>query len=163
MKSSEGTLIALAAMPGKTALDAPAGVPSPFTSALLANIAKPGVEIQQAMTKVRAQVYEETNGAQLPWGPVDLIAPVYLDPSATPAATTTTSPSSDAEIEFWRSVKNTNQPEELKAYLTAYPLGKFKAIALTRLTELQGNPNITTCNDQDSSRVERHRSRDPHR
>jgi hypothetical protein len=33
----------------------------------------------------------------------------------------------DADIEFWPSVKDTNEPEELKACLTAYPPGQFKA------------------------------------
>ena len=68
MKSGEGTLIAFATGPGQTALDGEAGTNSPFTRALLANIASPGVEIQQAMTKVRAQVNEETSKNQLPWG-----------------------------------------------------------------------------------------------
>jgi uncharacterized caspase-like protein len=143
MKSGEGTLIAFATLPGKTALDGPAGAPSPFTRALLANIAKPGVEIQEAMTKVRAQVYEETYRGQLPWGPIDLIGPVYLNPGATPAATT--GPGSDVEIEFWRSVKDTNEPEDLNAYLTAYPCGQFKAIALARIAALQGSPKMTSC------------------
>src|SRR6201994_929336 len=56
MKSGEGTLIAFATGPGQTALDGTEGGNSPFTRALLANITQPGVEIQQAMTKVRAQV-----------------------------------------------------------------------------------------------------------
>jgi uncharacterized caspase-like protein len=66
MKSGEGTLIAFATGPGQTALDGEAGTNSPFTRALVANIAQPGVEIQQAMTKVRAQVNDETNKNQLP-------------------------------------------------------------------------------------------------
>src|SRR6202023_3179109 len=53
MKSGEGTLIAFATGPGQTALDGQEGTNSPFTRALIANIATPGVEIQQAMTKVR--------------------------------------------------------------------------------------------------------------
>jgi uncharacterized caspase-like protein len=61
MKSGEGTLIAFATGPGQTALDGQEGTNSPFTRALIANIAQPGVEIQQAMTMVRAQVNEETN------------------------------------------------------------------------------------------------------
>src|SRR5207342_972035 len=60
MKSGEGTLLAFATGPGQTALDGEAGTNSPFTRALLANIAQPGIEIQQAMTKVRAQVNDET-------------------------------------------------------------------------------------------------------
>ena len=81
MKSGEGTLIAFATGPGQTALDGEAGTNSPFTRALMANIATPGVEIQQAMTKVRAQVNEETNKGQLPWGHTNLIGTVYLNPA----------------------------------------------------------------------------------
>ena len=81
MKSGEGTLLAFATGPGQTALDGEAGTNSPFTRALLANIAQPGVEIQQAMTKVRAQVNEETSKSQLPWGHTNLTGSVYLNPA----------------------------------------------------------------------------------
>src|SRR6202021_774810 len=67
MKSGEGTLIAFATAPGRTALDGQEGTNSPFTRALIDNITQPGVEIQQAMTKVRAEVNEQTNKGQLPW------------------------------------------------------------------------------------------------
>ncbi len=86
MKSGEGTLIAFATGPGQTALDGQEGTNSPFTRALIAHITTPGVEIQQAMTEVRAQVNEETNKGQLPWGHTNLIGSVYLNPAATPAA-----------------------------------------------------------------------------
>ena len=85
MKSGEGTLIAFATGPGQTALDGEVGTNSPFTRALIANIAAPGVEIQQAMTKVRAQVNEETNKGQLPWGHTNLIGSVYLNPALSAA------------------------------------------------------------------------------
>src|SRR6266480_6915540 len=68
MKSGEGTLIAFATGPGQTALDGQEGTNSPFTRALLSHITQPAVEIQQAMTQVRGQVYEETKRAQLPGG-----------------------------------------------------------------------------------------------
>ena len=86
MKSGEGTLIAFATGPGQTALDGTEGGNSPFTRALLANITQPGVEIQQAMTKVRAQVNEETSKGQLPWGHTNLIGSVYLNGTPAPAA-----------------------------------------------------------------------------
>src|SRR5207302_11067842 len=41
MKSGQGTLLAFATGPGQTALDGEAGTNSPFTRALLANIAQP--------------------------------------------------------------------------------------------------------------------------
>jgi hypothetical protein len=161
MKSGEGTLIAFATGPGQTALDGQEGTNSPFTRALLANIATPGVEIQQAMTKVRAQVNEETNKGQLPWGHTNLIGTVYLNPaavpvatagpassssSAAPAAVASTSPNSDVEVEFWRSVRESNKPEELNAYLSNYPNGQFKSLALARIASLQDGPSTQTRN-----------------
>src|SRR6266478_3640591 len=153
MKSGEGTLIAFATGPGQTALDGQEGTNSPFTRALMANIATPGVEIQQAMTKVRAQVNEETNKGQLPWGHTNLIGSVYLNPvaanAAAPAVTGTVaaaSPSggSDVELEFWRSIKESNKPEELNAYLTNYPNGQFKSLALARIASLESAPATRT-------------------
>ena len=155
MKSGEGTLIAFATGPGQTALDGEVGTNSPFTRALMANIAAPGVEIQQAMTKVRAQVNEETNKNQLPWGHTNLIGSVYLNPApAAPGAVVeapntpavTTGPVSEVELEFWRSIKDSNKPEELNAYLTNYPNGTFKSLALARIAALQDGPSTATRN-----------------
>src|SRR3982075_320561 len=158
MKSGEGTLIAFATGPGQTALDGQEGTNSPFTRALMANIATPGVEIQQAMTKVRAQVNEETNKGQLPWGHTNLIGTVYLNPTAAPAApraaaaaaapaaVATASGGSGVELEFWRSIKESNKPEELNAYLTNYPNGQFKSLALARIASLQDGPSTATRN-----------------
>jgi uncharacterized caspase-like protein len=161
MKSGEGTLIAFATGPGQTALDGEPGNNSPFTRALMDNIAAPGVEIQQAMTKVRAQVSDETNKAQLPWGHTDLTGEVYLNPApvnAAPASATvaaaapnapavTTGPASaEAELEFWRSIKGSNKPEELNAYLNQYPNGQFKPLAMSRLAALENGPSTTTRN-----------------
>jgi uncharacterized caspase-like protein len=158
MKSGEGTLIAFATGPGQTALDGQEGTNSPFTRALIANITTPGVEIQQAMTKVRAQVNEETNKGQLPWGHTNLIGSVYLNgtppaatasgaiPAVAAAAVASAAPGSDVELEFWRSIKDSNKPEELNAYLSNYPNGQFKPLALSRLASLENGPSTTTRN-----------------
>src|ERR1700748_2502029 len=142
MKSGEGTLIAFATGPGQTALDGQGGGNRPFTRALIDNITQPGVEIQQAMTKVRAEVNEQTNKGQLPWGHTNLIGSVYLNPAAAPAEGSAPSaappPSSNTgvELEFWRSIKDSNKPEELNAYLSSYPNGQFKSLALSRIASL---------------------------
>jgi uncharacterized caspase-like protein len=143
MKSGEGTLIAFATGPGQTALDGQEGNNSPFTRALLANLTQPGMEIQQAMTKVRAQVNEETNKGQLPWGHTNLIGAVYLNGAPAPGAVVAVAPAagpskaSDVELEFWRSIKDSNKPEELNAYLTNYPNGQFRSLALSRVASLE--------------------------
>jgi hypothetical protein len=160
MKSGEGTLIAFATGPGQTALDGQEGTNSPFTRALLANLTEPGVEIQQAMTKVRAQVNEETHKGQLPWGHTNLIGSVYLNgapapaaapgaapaAAAAPAAVASSATGTDVELEFWRSIKDSNKPEELNAYLSNYPNGQFKALALSRIASLENGPSTTTRN-----------------
>jgi uncharacterized caspase-like protein len=161
MKSGEGTLIAFATGPGQTALDGEVGTNSPFTRALIAHVTQPGVEIQQAMTEVRAQVNEETNKGQLPWGHTHLIGAVYLNPAAAPAPTaaapaspaaapattaSTKAAGNDVELEFWRSVKDSNKPEELNAYVTNYPNGQFKSLALARIAALENGPSTATRN-----------------
>jgi hypothetical protein len=156
MKPSEGSLIAFATGPGQTALDGEVGAHSPFTRALITNITQPGVEIQQAMTRVRAQVNEDTNKAQLPWDHTSLTGNVYLNPVAAPsdnkaAAPSTTvvasvSPTDNVEIEFWRSVKDSNKVEELQAYLSKYPNGTFTSLAQARIQTLQNGPSTTTRN-----------------
>jgi peptidoglycan hydrolase-like protein with peptidoglycan-binding domain len=64
--------------------------------------------------------------------------------SNTPAATT--SSGSDVELEFWRSIKESSKPEELNAYLTNYPNGQFKSLALARIASLANGPSTTTRN-----------------
>jgi uncharacterized caspase-like protein len=88
MKASENTMTAFATAPGRAAPDGPAGTIRPFTRALIANIAAPGVEIQQAMTKVRVQVSQETQGRQASWGHTNFpaAATVYLNPAPAPAS-----------------------------------------------------------------------------
>jgi uncharacterized caspase-like protein len=160
MKSGEGTLIAFATSPGKTALDGPEGTHSPFTSALLAHLTEPGIELQQVMTEVRAEVNDQTQKKQLPWGNTNLTGAVYLNPAAAPAAAAVSTPAAgtapavastgangtDFELEYWRSVRDSKKSEELNAYLTRYPDGQFKSLALARIAELENGPSTTTRN-----------------
>src|SRR6201999_1833740 len=51
---------------------------------------------------------------------------------------------SDVELEFWRSIKESNKPEELNAYLATYPNGQFRSLALARIAALDPNNNSAT-------------------
>src|ERR1700710_2868748 len=150
MESGEGTLIAFATGPGQTALDGDVGTNSPFNRALMANLTQPGIEIQQAMTKVRAQVQEDTSKGQLPWGHTNLIGSVYLNgaPAPTAAETSVSTVASvsggDVELEFWRSIKDSNKSEELNAYLSSYPNGQFKPLALARIASLENGSSTAS-------------------
>ncbi len=70
-------LIGFATAPGDVAADGDDGN-SPFTQALLKHFPEQGVEIEQLMKEVKADVYARTNGRQRPWHNSDLIQSVYL-------------------------------------------------------------------------------------
>ena len=55
-------------------------------------------------------------------------------------------PGSDVELEFWRAIKDSSKPEELNAYLSSYPNGQFKSLALARIASLENGPSTTTRN-----------------
>ena len=72
-----GTLIAFATAPGQVALDGE-GANSPFSSALSRHIGTPGLEVQQMLTRVRAEVVAATKSKQVPWSNSSLLGEVYL-------------------------------------------------------------------------------------
>jgi lipoprotein NlpI len=72
-----GTLIAFATAPGQVALDGEGGN-SPFSAALSRHIGTPGLEVQQMLTRVRAEVVGATRGKQVPWSNSSLLGEVYL-------------------------------------------------------------------------------------
>jgi uncharacterized caspase-like protein len=94
MKMLEGSLIAFATTAEQFATDAPEGINSPFTRALIENITQPGVDIEQAMRKVQIKVREDTNHNQLPWVHTNLVGPLYLNPA--PVTSTATPPTPSA-------------------------------------------------------------------
>uniref|UniRef100_Q07IV2 Peptidase C14, caspase catalytic subunit p20 n=1 Tax=Rhodopseudomonas palustris (strain BisA53) TaxID=316055 RepID=Q07IV2_RHOP5 len=72
-----GTLIAFATAPGQVALDGE-GAHSPFAAALARHIGTPGLEVQQMLTRVRAEVVAATRSRQVPWSNSSLLGEVYL-------------------------------------------------------------------------------------
>jgi len=74
-----GTLIAFATAPGQVALDGDGeGAHSPFAAALARHIGTPGLEVQQMLTRVRAEVVAATRSRQVPWSNSSLLGEVYL-------------------------------------------------------------------------------------
>jgi len=75
--AGEGSLIVFATQPGNVAEDGQTDH-SPFTEALLKNLAAPGLEVRQMLTRVRQQVKEQTNGKQIPWDHSSLTQDFYF-------------------------------------------------------------------------------------
>lgn len=74
-----GTLIAFATAPGQVALDGE-GDNSPFSAALVRHIGTPGLDLQQMLTRVRAEVVAVTKRRQVPWSNSSLLGEVFLVP-----------------------------------------------------------------------------------
>jgi tetratricopeptide (TPR) repeat protein len=75
--SGAGTLLAFATAPGQVALDGD-GINSPFSTALVRHIGTPGLEVQQMLTRVRAEVVASTKSKQVPWSNSSLLGEIYL-------------------------------------------------------------------------------------
>jgi len=152
-----GLLIAYATDPGAIAFDGD-GTDSPYSTALARHLTEPGVEIQSALTRVRGEVTETTQGRQRPWHNASLGREVFLGkpaaaavPAANPvadaanAAATSTpvasdSPSWEVEQRLWDEAVKHNSGRFYQAYLDQFPNGRFATVARLNIDELNG-PN----------------------
>ena len=157
VEPSGETLVAYAAKEGTVAADGE-GRNSPYTRALLSYLEEPGLEVGLMFRKVRDAVLARTGGRQEPFVYGSLSSEgVYLaalpepEPPAPTATVTKTGPGLDKptsepavtarepaqmELMFWESVKDSQVPEELEAYLERYPDGAFAVLARSRLKRL---------------------------
>lgn len=72
-----GLVVAFATAPGAVAADGE-GVNSPFTTALIKWLPQKGLEIDQVMKRVKAEVASATKNDQRPWTNSDLTSDVFL-------------------------------------------------------------------------------------
>ena len=74
-----GTFVAFSTAPGATAADG-TGDNSPYTSALLESLFRPGVKVEDAFKDVRRKVRFATENEQTPWESTSLIQDFYIVP-----------------------------------------------------------------------------------
>ena len=154
VESASGTLIAYATEPGAVAADG-TGKHSPYTEALLEHLETPGLSVQDLFTQVTSSVLASTDEKQKPWTHSSLSRIVRLAPGedsgAAAAAPGVPAPASGrtserltaeqlaAERLFWESVKDSDDPADIQAYLDRYPDGTYAALARNRLKRLKGS------------------------
>jgi formylglycine-generating enzyme required for sulfatase activity len=83
-KNPAGLIIAYATQHGATAADSGTGGNSPFTAALLANIATPGLDVKEMFFKTGSDVSAATGGRQRPEISVSMYERYALAPGAKP-------------------------------------------------------------------------------
>ena len=163
IEPSGETLVAYAAKEGTVADDGE-GRNSPYTTALLAHLEEPGLEVGLMFRKVRDAVLATTGGRQEPFVYGSLSSKgAYLgalpEPEPTPAPETVTvkggddtkKPDPDQVVErriaaekellFWESVKDSTHAADFEAYLEQFPGGTYEALARNRLKRLTGPQN----------------------
>ncbi len=151
-----GILIAYATDPGAIAFDGN-GVDSPYSTALARHLTEPGVEIQSALTRVRGEVAETTQGRQRPWHNASLGREVFLGKSAVeavpapkpatdaanasavpaPALVTSEPPSWEVEQRLWDEASKRNTAPFYEAYLEQFPNGRFATVAKLNIDQLK--------------------------
>ncbi len=59
-------------------------------------------------------------------------------PEASARTTATTSGTQEVELEFWRSIKDGNDPEDFELYIQQFPNGIYAALAKRKIAKLRG-------------------------
>jgi len=150
MDAPTGTLIAYAAKPGTKSKDSDAsGNNGLYTGTLLKYInTMPYLKIEELLKKVRLDVKKASGEQQATWEEGGLendfcFSGCGLSPNLPPALAPIPVPALDntrIELEFWNSVKDSDNPADFQAYLQQYPSGKFAALAKNRLTPVTPAP-----------------------
>ena len=157
VEPSGETLVAYAAKEGTVASDG-VGRNSPYSEALLGHLEEPGLEVGLMFRKVRDAVVGLTGGRQEPFVYGSLSSRgVYLTAAPAPTAAVAVSsaqPSgaeesgasrvvAQGELLFWESVKDSEDPADIRVYLDHYPGGTYEALARNRLKRLDATEKDT--------------------
>jgi hypothetical protein len=116
---AQGMVIAYATQANDVAADG-VGRNSPFTAALVKEIAQPGLEVATMFRRVQKSVYDATSGKQTPELSLSLLGDFYLNREET-----------DADI--WRRIRSSDDIALLKDFIGRYPTSFFTIDARTRL------------------------------
>lgn len=119
-----GVLVGLATDPGAVAYDG-TGNNSPFTAALLRYLPSPGIEINTALTRVRAEVFVQTGERQRPWTTSSLIRDVYLAGDAAEGL--------DPEAIAFLAAEAAGTHEAVQAFAEQHPDGELHELAEAQL------------------------------
>jgi formylglycine-generating enzyme required for sulfatase activity/uncharacterized caspase-like protein len=138
MIAAKGMIISFATQPGQTAADGQ-GRNSPYTMAFLKNI-ETTEEIGEVFHHVTADVYNETQGKQLPELSLSVVGDFYLKgptPTALPTAPLV-QPSTEA-AQAWAAAQATTSEAVLDAFIKRFGDSFYAALAQARLEELRKN------------------------
>lgn len=143
MDAPSGTLLAYSTSPGNVAEDG-TGRNSPYTQALAQSMRTQGAKVEDVFKRVRVAVMERTNNRQVPWEASSLTGDFFFVDDgeggqiALPKATSSGGTDQAVEIEYWKSISGSDNPDLFRSYISAFPNGLFTSIAEKRIAALGG-------------------------
>lgn len=149
VEASRGTVISFAAKEGTIAEDG-RGRNSPFTSALLANLAEPGVEIGLLFRKVRDSVLKATRGRQEPYVSASLPSEriFFVPPAPSTVAAPQPKPESQQTVsadnsaraaEAWSVIQSSDSRAVVESFIDEFHGTVYAVFARARLEELRAH------------------------
>ena len=158
-----GTYIAFAAAPGSTASDGKGTRNGVFTGALLKNLKRPNLKLEEVFKATRDEVMKLTVRKQVPWDSSSVQGDFYFalspksstpDPAKTePSIIETISAKDSAAIEreAWGYIRNSTDPREYRDFLKEFPSGANAANAKVKLEQTVWE---TVKDSKDKSRIQ---------
>jgi len=149
MSAPSGSLVAYSTSPGSVASDG-AGNNGLYTQHLAAVMRMPDMPIEEVFKRVRANVRKDSANQQTPWENTALEGNFYFKksppvviaavvPTLTPVSANAAQVAPNmmaVELAYWDSIKTSNRPFELEAYIEQFPSGAFAGLAKARLREV---------------------------
>lgn len=148
IESASGIMVAFSAGPGQAAQDG-RGKNSPYTSALVDVMKKPGLKVEEVFKRVRIKVEKDTDGSQTPWEESSLRGEFYFSPATrpetvsvapapTPVPTVPNTVAAEPEgRNTWTAIQGTRSKAILRTFIEEYPASVYAKFARARLAELE--------------------------
>ncbi len=130
-----GTLLAFATSPGKVALEPAGAAHGLYTEHLMRELALPGVQVEDALKRVRLSVRLASQGRQIPWESTSLESDVLLFPVAAASAAELERQLRE-ELDTWGKIKDSKRLADWTGYLRRFPNGRFAEAAQARIRRL---------------------------
>ncbi|MFN0280005.1 MAG: SUMF1/EgtB/PvdO family nonheme iron enzyme [Pyrinomonadaceae bacterium] len=137
-----GTYIAFAAAPGSTASDGKGTRNGIFTGALLKNLKRPNLKLEEVFKATREEVMNATINKQVPWDSSSVKGEFYFIRANTQASgeptrneTLTAKDVVAVEREAWSYVRDSQNPQDFRDFLKDFPSGANAGNAKIKLEQ----------------------------
>ena len=135
-KGIKGTAIVYSAAPGQTAQDGPKGGHGVFTGELLKVLDRPGLTLEKVFKETATRVAAATNGRQDPWLNSSVKGDFFFSGKAAPVSSRPAT-AKTLDLEFWQSIRDSDDSTMFEAYLEQHPTGAFAPLAKAKIAALK--------------------------